>query len=144
MTDTLIFVPVSSEQALVLLQERQLRDLRAFSVTAELLEMLEYGQDRLEDAEFATMTIASVAGLARFGERLVLVAEIPSDTSVAVIDPPNGEIEIDALAIGQVVAYFAEQDGVDFAPAAAAANGQSVDDAWEQPEVMALLETADL
>lgn len=125
MTDTLIFVPVSSAQALELLREQRLADLMAFSVTAELLEMLEYGQDRLEDAEFATMTIASVAGLARFGERLVLVAEIGSKTPVEVVDPPNGEIAIDELKLGQVVAFFAEQDGVDTAPAAAAARAKA-------------------
>lgn len=144
MSNTLIFVPVSQTQAAALLADGFLPERQAFTVTPQLVEMLEYGPDQQEDAEYAAMVIASVAGLSTFGHRLVLVAEVPQESLGLAADPENGEMLVGRLDRQQVVAFFADDPAVDVSAAAQEAAGLGIDDAWNQQAVVELLATSDL
>lgn len=143
MTKTLIFVPVSPSDAADA-ASGTLTDRRGFTVTPELLAMLGYDESLREDAEYAAMVIASVAGLADNGERIVLVAEVDPVNVVEGTDPTNGEVRVTELPASSIVAFFTDEPGVDVSAAAEAARGRSVDDAWDAPAVQALLGDCDL
>ncbi|MDO4784192.1 MAG: hypothetical protein Q3997_03795 [Propionibacteriaceae bacterium] len=144
MQTQLVFVPVTAAERRQLRMGETLGPRAAFTVTPELCAALDYGPEELEDAEYAAMVIASVAGLARLGVRLVVVAEVAGDAIAAVTDASNGECELAALRSAEVTAFFAEEEGVDVTPAAVAAYGLGIDEAWELEEVQRLLSSTDL
>ncbi|MFV0429582.1 MAG: DUF6912 family protein [Arachnia sp.] len=134
-----VFIPVGSHELAAISGELQLTDRAAYRVTAELLAMLEYTLDELEDAEYAAMVLASVAALARFGQRLVLVADVPASLVSPGSDVDNGECRVSGVPQTSIVAYYREAPEVDSAAAAQAASGRTIDDAWDAPEVQELL-----
>lgn len=140
----LVFIPVARTELGALQGHPQLRERIAYMVTDELLDELGYGPSDAEDAEYAALVLASVAALSRYGERLVLVAEVDQGVIRAGADAINGEIilsEVPALAL---TAWFCDEPGTLVTPAAAAAQGLSIDDAWQLPEVQELLTNYDL
>lgn len=119
-------------------------DRVAYTVTPQLLAELEYGEDEMEDAEHAAMVLASVAGLCAHGERVVVVAEVDEGQVKPGVDPANGQVVVHQCPPSAMTAWFADEPGVDVSDAAAVARGLSIDEAWGQPEVQALLENHDL
>jgi hypothetical protein len=95
-----------------------------------------------EDAERVALLVASVAGLAAHGLRLIAVAEAAT-SSRPDADPDFGEVEVAVGRYGSVSALF-----VDEAPVAAsvveAVAGLTLSDAWEDSGVTRLLADADL
>lgn len=144
MSDCLVFVPITSSERASVAAGAELTDRRAFRVTPELMAMLGYGADETEDAEYAAMVLASVAGLTMFGHRLVLVAGIDPRSFGAEIDAENGEFRLPRLPAQAVEAFFADADDADTSNAAAACRGLSIDEAWELDQVQQLLADADL
>jgi len=95
-----VFIPIARDELAAIDGSVQLTDRAAYHVTPELLVALDYRIGQEEDAEYAALVIASVAALTRFGERLVLVAEVDDD-----------RIEVGDLVI-DVTAYTARLRGV--------------------------------
>lgn len=116
----------------------------AYAATPELMAELEYTDDEVEDAEHAAMVLASVAGLASYGERVVVVAEVDSSLVQPAEDSANGEVLLSRCPASSMIAWFAEEPGVDVADAAAISKSMTIDMAWGQPQVQALLENHDL
>lgn len=92
MNRQLVFVPVSEDELRVLGGETLGADRPAYTVTPELLAELGYGESDSEDAEYAALVLASVAGLAAHGIRLVVVAEVDPSLVSAGEDPANGQV----------------------------------------------------
>lgn len=113
---------------------------RAFSATGGLRSAFETADE--EEAEHIALLVASVAGLARHGVRLVAVVEAVGEPSG---DPDFGEVLVAQLPYSAVQALFAEEaDASAVLPAATAANGLELAAAWDDPAVISLLENADL
>lgn len=140
----LVFIPISSNELGMLGGLPAVVDRAAYTVTPELLTELEYGEDQIEDAEHAAMVLASVAGLSAHGERVVVVAEVDGTQVRPGVDAANGQVVLAQCPPSAMIAWFAEEPGVDTSDAAAAARGLSIDDAWAQPAVQELLENHDL
>lgn len=140
----LVFIPISRSELDAIAGATPLRARVAHAVTPELLETLEYTPDRTEDAEYAALVIASVSALAQFGERLVLVADVPQASVTAGPDAANGEVLVTEVAPSAITCWFSEAEGVDAADAAAAASGLDIDTAWDFPQVQELLQDHDL
>ena len=119
-------------------------DRVAYTVTPELLAELGYDEAESEDAEYAALILASLAGLATHGVRLVVVAEVAQDLIGPAEDPSNGEVRLSGCPVSAMTAWFGEDQGVDYADAAAIARGLTIDQAWDLPEVQALLQSHDL
>ncbi len=114
---------------------------RAFTVTSDLLDELGYTEDMSEDAEYAAMVLASISGLIEFGERVVIVAEVDAALIEAGKDSANGECLLVRCPHEAMTAWFEDAPGVELPTVPA---GSSIDDAWELPEVQALLQEHDL
>lgn len=140
----LVFIPIASSELGVFAGRPPIVDRTAYTVTPELLGELEYTEDQMEDAEHAAMVLASVAGLAAHGERVVVVAEVDGAHVKRGIDPANGQVVLAQCPPSAMIAWFAEEPGVDVADAAAIAKGLTIDQAWGQPQVQELLENHDL
>ncbi|MDR0436409.1 MAG: hypothetical protein LBH11_06600 [Propionibacteriaceae bacterium] len=147
----LVFVPVSRVVARELGTGHPItEDTPAFSANAALAESFGLTAADGEAAEFAALTLASIYALATYGERLVLVAELPADPLLDdwEAEAPNGGVRLGALSQSQVTAFFTDYDDPQTTAlldtAAQAAQGLNVDAAWELPEVSVLLERADL
>ena len=140
----LVFIPVASEELGILVGRPPVVDRTAYTVTPELLAELEYDEDELEDAEHAAMVLASVAGLATHGERVVVVAEVDASQVKPGADPLNGQVVLAQCPPSAMISWFAEEPGADVADAAAIAKGLTIDQAWAQPQVQELLENHDL
>ncbi|MDO5676659.1 MAG: hypothetical protein Q4G35_04020 [Propionibacteriaceae bacterium] len=140
----LVFIPVASDELGMFAGKPPVVDRTAYAVTPELLRELEYGEDEIEDAEHAAMVLASVAGLATHGERVVVVAEVDSAHVSPGVDPLNGQIVLAQCPPSAMISWFSEEPGVDVADAAAIAKGLTIDQAWAQPQVQELLENHDL
>lgn len=140
----LVFIPLAAAELPAIMGEVELRDRPAHRVTPELLADLGYGAGAEDEAEYAALVLASVAALARYGERLVLVAEVPIASVRPGDDPANGECVVDVVEPSAMTCWFSEAPGVDVADAAAAAKGLDIDTAWDFPEVQSLLELGDL
>ncbi len=147
----LVFVPCSTGQARALWQGESLATVQAFTVNPQLLAGLD-GVHDTEDAEHACAQLASLWGLARHGERLVLVAQVAAGSLGGSDDPEshnteahNGGVELGALTRQQVSSFFtddpANPDPERIAPLV---KGLDVDACWELGEVQQLLRTADL
>lgn len=146
MADQLVFVPVSTGQAHTLARQGHLPGpLDAFATTPALLAALDYTADQAEDAEYAALVLASVHGLTRHQERLVLVAEVPA----AQVEPyedemDNGGVRLPSLSRAAVQSFFTDDPAIVIADAVAAATGLTIDQVWETEQVQALLGGADL
>lgn len=140
----LVFIPVAAEELDVLAGTSVVTDRPAYTVTPELLTELGYDSADTEDAEYAAMVLASVAGLARHGTRLVVVAEVDDSLVRPGEDPANGQILLTGCPPSAMTAWFADEPGVDVSAAAAASRGRSIDEAWDCPEVQELLAHHDL
>lgn len=140
----LVFVPVARFELDAIQGVSQLRDRPAHRVTPELLEELEFDDDQQEDAEHATLVLASVAALAAHGERLVLVAEVDSSFLTDGEDLANGACIVSRVPQAGMTCWFSDADEVDPSSAAAAAKGLEIDLAWEMDEVQELLHGHDL
>lgn len=140
----LVFIPVGPDELGVLVGRPPIYDRTGYTVTPELLAELEYGEDQVEDAEHAAMVLASVAGLAAHGERLVVVADVDASDVGPGVDRANGQVIVARCPPSAMTAWFAEEPGVDVTEAAAIAKGMTIDQAWAQPQVQELLENHDL
>lgn len=112
---------------------------QAFSATPALLETLGYTPEMDEEADYGALVLASVAALLRFGERFVVTAQVEPSQVGPGEETANGGVAVTGLRRDQLVAYFARPDE-DPRAAASAAAGCTLDEAWELPEVAALLE----
>lgn len=142
----LIFLPVSRADAASLVQGVAFDPpRRAFAATGALLAALGYQPNKDEEAEYAALVLASVWSLARFGERLVVVAEVPEDRVLAAADDDveldNGAVLVNGLPLGSVIAWFADgpEAGADVAEAVRVSSGLGIDEAWDRPEVQAVV-----
>lgn len=140
----LVFVPLDRTELDAIQGLSQLRDRPAHRVTPELIEELGFDDDHQEDAEYATLVLASVAALAAHGERLVLVAEVDRSLISPGEDLANGACVVTRVPQAAMTCWFSDVDEVDPAPAAAAAKGLEIDLAWEMDEVQQLLHGHDL
>lgn len=140
----LVFIPIASYELDVLVGDPVIEQRVAYTVTPELLAELEYGQDEVEAAEHAAMVLASVAGLTLHGERVVVVAEVDVQHITPGEDPDNGQVVLAQCPPAAMISWFAEEPGVDITDAAVIARGLTIDQAWAQPQVQALLENHDL
>lgn len=111
-----------------------------FSATPGLRAAFETGDE--EEAEHIALLVASVAGLVRYGLRLVAVVEASGEPTG---DPDFGELRVPEAPYSAVQALFAEEaDPATVQQAAAAAKGLELAAAWDDPAVIGLLENADL
>lgn len=140
----LVFIPIRREELDAIEGVTDLSGRSAHTVTPELLEALEYAPAQSEDAEYAALVIASVAALAAFGERLVLVAEVPGASVAEGHDVANGECRVSHVPPTAITCWFSEAGEVDVADAVAAAKGLDIDTAWDFPQVQELLQGNDL
>ena len=143
-TRELVFIPIARDELAAIEGTPQLTDRPAHRVTPELLAALGYTIGQEEEAEYAALTLASVSALARFGERLVLVAEIPGSSVVAGDDPDNGACIVTRVDRESMTCWFSEAPGVDASAAAIAVRGLDIDTAWGFDEVQDLLRESDL
>lgn len=139
MDRTLVFIPVTRDELDAITGARVLRDRVAHTVTPELMDELGYEDGQEEDAEYATLVLASVASLAQYGERLVLVAEIPSSRVSPAADAANGQCRVDEVPTGSITCWFADDESVDPSGAAEQARGLGIDEAWEADAVSRLI-----
>ena len=144
MTRELVFIPVARDELVAIDGSIQLTGREAHRVTPELLAALGYTAEQQEDAEYAALVLASVAALTKFGERLVLVAEVAGSLVVSGDDLENGACIVARVAPEAMTCWFSEAPGVDTSVAAAAARGLDIDTAWGFDEVQELLRDSDL
>ena len=144
MQPLLVFVPISADDAPRAASGTLAGPLTAYAVTRELVGALGYGDDMAEDAEYAALVLASVAGLTRHGQRLVLVADVAPDLVSAGDDPANGEVRLARLEPRWIVSWFTDEPSVDVTDAAAAAAGLDLDTAWDAAAVQELVASHEL
>ena len=140
----LVFLPIAASEMGVLSGEIAVADRVAYTVTPRLLDELGYGENESEDAEYAALVLASVAALTTHGERLVVVAEVDPALVEPGDDPDNGQIVLTSCPASAITAWFADEPGADVADAAAISKGLTIDQAWDLPQVQALLQEHDL
>lgn len=141
MTRQLVFIPCSRDELAMLSGELPCTQRRAYTVTPDLLHELEYTPDMAEDAEYAALVLASVAGLVSHGERFVIVAEVDPVLIEPGEDSANGECLLTSCPEQAMTAWFEDAPGVQLPRLP---EGSSIDDAWEIDEVQALLAEHDL
>ena len=144
MSKELVFIPIARDELAAIDGSVQLTDRAAHHVTPELLVALGYRVGQEEDAEYAALMIASVAALTRFGERLVLVAEVNDSLIMNGDDLENGACILTRVAPEAMTCWFSEAPGVDASAAAVAVRGLDIDTAWGFDEVQELLRESDL
>lgn len=144
MNRQLVFVPIAESELPLLAGEPAAAPRDAYTVTPELLSELGYAEKDSEDAEYAALVLASVAGLSQFGVRLVVVAEVDPALLSPGTDPGNGQVRLSELPPRAVTAWFTEEPGTDVADAAAMAKDLSIDLAWDLPQIQELLNNHDL
>lgn len=138
---TLVCLPVTTEQLRDWATSGSLPGpITGYADTPGLREA--FGIVDTEEAEQIAMLVASIAGLAECGRRLVAVTELghPEDGEAVEF----GEVTIPSLAYRRVQAVFADEPGVNLSVAAVAAAGLSLEQAWDAPEVTELLSSTDL
>lgn len=140
----LVFLPIAASEMGVLSGEIAVADRVAYTVTPRLLDELGYGENESEDAEYAALVLASVAALTAHGERLVVVAEVDPALVGPGEDPDNGQIVLTSCPASAITAWFADEPGTDVADAAAISKGLTINQAWDLPQVQALLQEHDL
>ena len=139
MSKELVFIPIARDELAAIDGSVLLTGRAAHHVTPELLAALEYTAGQEEDAEYAALVLASVAALTRFGERLVLVAEVDASLIASGDDPENGACVLTRVAPEAMTCWFSEAPGVDASAAAVAVRGLDIDTAWGLDEVQELL-----
>ena len=144
MTKELVFIPIARDELAAIDGSVRLTDRAAHHVTPELLAALEYAAGQEEDAEYAALVLASVAALTRFGERLVLVAEVEDSLLVGGDDLENGACTLTQVFPEAMTCWFSEAPGVDASVVAVAVRGLDIDTAWGFDEVQELLRESDL
>ena len=144
MTKELVFIPIARDELAAIDGSGLLTGRAAHHVTPELLAALEYTAGQEEDAEYAALVLASVAALTRFGERLVLVADVDTSLIASGDDPENGACVLTRIAPEAMTCWFSEAPGVDASAAAVAVRGLDIDTAWGFDEVQELLHESDL
>ncbi|MEE9965604.1 MAG: hypothetical protein K4304_11010 [Propionicimonas sp.] len=138
---TLVCVPLTAEELRRWATAGTLDgSVSGYADTAGLREA--FGVTDAEDAERIAMLVASIAGLARSGRRLVAVAEVERLGAGEAAE--FGEVIVTGLDYRRVQALFADEPGLTVSVAAAAASGLSLEQAWDAPQVTELLSTADL
>ncbi len=147
----LTFLPVSRAEAASLAGGARLPAPRqAFAATDALFISQGLAPDKEEEGEYAAMVLGSVWGLSHYGERVVLVAELPpdlvSDPEIDDAEADNGAVAVSTVPPDAVVSWFADEPDADTAvrAAAEAAKGLSIDEAWELDPVQALVTGHDL
>ena len=140
----LVFLPIAASEMDVLSGEIAVADRVAYTVTPRLLEELGYGENDSEDAEYAALVLASVAGLAAHGIRLVVVTEVDPSLVSAGEDPANGQVVLAELPTRSITSWFADEPGTDVTDAAAISKDLSIDQAWDLDQVQDLLNHHDL
>lgn len=145
---TLSFVPTTFAEARDWLSAgRAAGPVPAHRVSPEYLEAfgIDSGSaDDLETAEFGALYLASVSCLLRGAERTVLIVDTAEPwTPGEGEDAEFGLGTLPGFAWADVTAFYVDdpsaQDAVGTASASAA--GQSLPDAWENPDVVRLLAT---
>ena len=144
MTKELVFIPIARDELAAIDGSVLLTGRAAHHVTPELLAALEYTAGQEEDAEYAALVLASVAALTRFGERLVLVADVDTSLIASGDDPENGACILTRVVPEAMTCWFSEAPGVDASAAAIAVRGLDIDTAWGFDEVQELLHESDL
>ena len=144
MSKELVFIPIARDELAAIDGSVQLSDRAAHHVTPELLVALGYRVGQEEEAEYAALVIASVAALTRFGERLVLVAEVDDSLIMNGDDLENGACILTRVVPEAMSCWFSEAPGVDASTAAVASRGLDIDTAWGFDEVQDLLRESDL
>ena len=139
----MVCIPASREQARELLANGSNEPVAAFAATEHLYQTFDLAPSQDEDAEFATALIASIAALTRFGERLVLVADVDAYEPDPATEHDGGVI-ISRLEPQQISAWFVDASPAVAEQASRVAEGLSVDEAWELPDVVDLLANHDL
>jgi hypothetical protein len=140
---SLLFVPLTDDQ----LREwatsgKLIGPETGYTVTEGLREAFDVADS--EEAEQVALLVASIAGLAATGRRLVAVADGPAQPGHDA-DPDFGEVSVSALTYRSVTSLFADEPGLALVAAAAAATaGLPLAQAWEHPAVLDLLSGADL
>lgn len=140
----LVFIPLARAELDALGGDPVLRDRPGHAATPALLAALGYDERHLEDAEYAALVLASVAALSRYGERLVVVAEVPAELVTVAAGSDNGDVVVSQVPHATITSWFSEAPGFDPADAAAAAKDLDIDTAWDFPEVQRLLHESDL
>lgn len=140
----LVFIPIAASELGVLEGNPAVQNRTAYTVTPELLDELGYDQTDSEDAEYAALVLASVAGLAEHGERVVVVAEVDEALVQPADDAANGQITLTHCPPSAMTAWFADEPGTEISDAAAATKGLTIDDVWDLPQVQELLNNHDL
>ena len=140
---TLLFLPVTGAQLADWSAAGVLAGpLSAYAATPGL--MLAFEPADAEEAEHLALLVASVAALADTGVRQVAVIEgeaLPAETGTE----DFGKVVVGDLRFGAIVSLFADEpDAPGLAEAAQAASGLSLQEAWNHPVVIDLLEEADL
>ena len=135
----LVFVPVSAAELNVMDGGDVVLPRPAYTVTSELLDELGYTAKETEDAEYAALVLASVAGLATYGTRLVVVAEVDSALVGQGDDPLNGQVVLSDLPSRSITAWFTDEPGTDVSDAALISHDLTIDEVWETHEVQELL-----
>ena len=139
-----MFIPIARDELAAISGSVQLADRAAHHVTPELLAALDYRVGQEEEAEYAALVIASVASLTRFGERVVLVAEVDDSLIINGDDLENGACILTRVFPEAMTCWFSEAPGVDASAAAIAVRGLDIDTAWGFDEVQELLHESDL
>ena len=139
-----MFIPIAHEELAAIDGTVQLTDRKAHRVTPELLSSLGYTPGQQEDAEYAALVLASVAALAAYGERLVLVAEVEASLVRSGDNPANGDCLVAQVAPEAMTCWFSEAPASTFPPPQQPAQGLDVDTAWGFEEVQGLLHESDL
>ncbi|MDR3070284.1 MAG: hypothetical protein LBU38_04660 [Propionibacteriaceae bacterium] len=138
----LVFVPLSGELLAGFATQGNLEGpLPAFTVTDEMLDAFGLRVEDGEQAEFTAVNIAAIAGLLSFGVRLVAV--LPASYVGGCDD--FGTVSASGLKYSQVVSLFADEPaGERVALIAQQLKGRTLDEVWEDPIVIELVDDAEL
>lgn len=141
----LVCVPVSPEQTNQIAAGRSLTGpLQVFAATPELLATFDLEPADDEAGEFAALLLASLWGLIHHGRRLVLTAMVDASALRPGAETDNGGLLLDQLPASRVEAWFSDDEHTPAAEVQAAIAGLGLDEAWERPQVQALLGEHDL
>ncbi len=133
---TIVFIPTNAQRAHQLVAAPRER-VTAFTVTEELQSILDVTDP--EETEHAAMVIGSVWGLTHTGRRLVLVAHVRPEQITGHEEVDNGGVTLTGLEPSQITAWFADDDDAYSRAAAAAVNGMTIDDAWNDVTIQTLI-----
>jgi len=132
-----VLVPLTRPEWATLQSGGVLGPLGAHVPTADLGRTFDL--DDPDELERAALLVASVAALQRSGERFVVAAAATFD-----LEPGGrlGQATIARLTLGDVTAYFVDAPAAAGAvrAAAVACRDLDLDEAWDEPDVQALLE----